>query len=178
MENNRWTDGLTVQLPPAERLTEDGRRLALKAVASRTPINNIPFQRKDETDEDRNAVRNAARQEVARIANFTIVEKPESEAEAGSPQEVTVEGVAKNKIELTPKQIEKAISLLEDRFNDQKNKKLCPKLSWDKAERTLGSTPRALGTILKAEEAGHEPTICFSDVHFLGYRSVVGREGF
>ena len=161
MENNRWTDGLTVELLKAEKLAEDGRKLALKAVASRTPINDIALGRKGESDEDREAVRNGARQEVARIANFAIVEKPEAEVEAGGPQEVTVEGGAKNERVLAPEQAERVLGALQSRFSANTN--LHKGINWKDVESSLKASPEALWSLAQMESAGHAPDVYHND---------------
>lgn len=66
-------------------------------------------------------------------------------------------------LELTPEQIEGIVALLKDRFSAEENKNLCPALNWPRAEKALRATPKALETVLKAEKAGHEPAIYFSD---------------
>ena len=72
-------------------------------------------------------------------------------------------GQVQEKRELTPAEIEAAVSLLKTRSQTEKNKNLCPSLNWERAERALRSTPAALRTVIEAEQKGHEPTIYFSD---------------
>ncbi|MBU1992233.1 MAG: DUF4256 domain-containing protein [Patescibacteria group bacterium] len=162
MENNRWTDGLTAELDRTEKLTEDGKRLALKAVTSRTPINDIALGREAETDEDRGAVRNGARQEIERIANLTIV-KPEQgvEAEAGNSQEVTVEQGEQDKRELPPEQAGRILGALQSRFNANTN--LHKGMDWKDVEASLKASPEALWSLAQMESAGHAPDVYHDD---------------
>lgn len=67
-----------------------------------------------------------------------------------------------NQVKLA-EQTEEIVQLLKTRVGMENNKKLCPELNWEMAERALRANKKALLTFHKAEKDGHEPTIYFSD---------------
>jgi len=90
-------------------------------------------------------------------------EKAAGKESAADQPAATTAAESEQKRELSPEQAEKTIKTLETRFQAEENKKLCPKLSWDKAEKALRVTPEALWSVDQMEQNGHEPGIYFSD---------------
>lgn len=161
MENNRrYADVILQELTAETKLAMDRRSLAKRAVNEGTPLSGIELRDSD-TEELRNKLLNGARQELARIANFTIVEKPELEVDAGSPQEVTVEGVAKNERVLTPEQAGRVLRALQSSFNANKN--LHKGINWKDVEASLKASPEALWSLAQMESAGHAPDVYHDD---------------
>lgn len=161
MENNRrYTDVIPQELTAETRLAMDSRGLAKRAVNEGTPLNEIKLRASDE-GESKDKLLEGARQEVARIANFAIVEKPEAVAEAGSPQGVTVEGGAKNERVLAPEQAGRVLGALQSRFNANTN--LHKGINWKDVEASLKASPEALWSLAQMESAGHAPDVYHND---------------
>ena len=157
MENNRrYTDIISQELEEETRLTMDSRGLAKRAASEGTPIGQLKLRESD-TGEAEDRLLEGARQELARIANFIIVEQPD-QSDAEESQQVVVDS---DKRELTAEQAERTLGALQRRF--QANIHLHEGIEWTKVKTALEANPEALWSIAQMESAGHSPDIYHDD---------------
>jgi len=151
MENNRrWTDGLTAEINPEEKLAKDGKGLALKAALTGTPVNDISLGRKDEDEETKDKLRTIAKEYLARMGNLTIVEAEPNAA----IREATMDKKEKT---LSPEETGRILGAIQSRFEANMNRH--KGLNWAKVEAGLKADPEALWSFAQMETAGHAPDV-------------------